>query len=118
MLIGAAWIGLMTETEELDAGGICTRRQTNAWRTSDPDEAVRLWRAASTTAEVAILITPFGRAQGGGLKLAVALAQRGLPVSYGPMPAGTGTDPWVDLAGYPKLPRPELPPPDPSYWGG
>src|SRR6516164_2292642 len=75
MLIGACWIGLMTKTEELDARGICTRRHSDAWRTRDPDEAVRLWRATSASAEVEIRITPAGRARGRGIEFTVALVQ-------------------------------------------
>ena len=85
MLIGARWIGLMTETVEFNADNIRIRQQTDAWRTRDVDEAVCIWGATAATTPVEIFITPEGRVRGRGIELAVALVQRGVPVNYGPV---------------------------------
>lgn len=63
------------------------------------DEATRVWRAASASAEVEILITPAGRACGRGIELAVALAQRGVPVTFNPIHVPEDAAGWVDGTG-------------------
>ena len=63
------------------------RRHSDAWRTRDVDEAVRIWRATSRTTPVEIFITPKGRECGRGIELAVELAKRGVPVNYSPVRA-------------------------------
>jgi hypothetical protein len=96
MLIGAYWIGLMTETEEFNADNIRVRRHSDAWRTHDVDEAVRIWRATTATTPVEIFITPKGRECGRGIELAFALVQRGVPVNYGPAHMRMDELAWVD----------------------
>jgi hypothetical protein len=106
MLIGARWIGLITEAEEFDANDICVWRHSGAWRTRDVDEAARIWRATAATTPVQIFITPMGRECGRGIELAVALVQRGVRVNYGPVSAQKDDLNWVDGGALEDLPRP------------
>jgi hypothetical protein len=110
MLIGARWIGLMTETEEFDADDVCVRRHSGAWRTRDVDEAARIWRATAATIPIEIFITPKGRGCGRGIEVAVALVQRGVTVNYSPVSAREDELAWVDGGALEDLPRPNFSP--------
>jgi hypothetical protein len=84
--IGVGWITFVIEVLNLDEHGCCIGGGRQYRRVRDPDLAARVWRACAFTGPVKAAITPKARATGKGIEIAVALAQRGIPVSFDALP--------------------------------
>jgi hypothetical protein len=92
---GAGWITFVIECTDLDEDGCCIGGARQYQRVRDPDLAARIWRTLASAGTVTSSLTQRGRDTGKGIEYAVALTQRGLPVTFNPGPPETWDNPFI-----------------------
>jgi hypothetical protein len=123
LLIGAAYIGTLIETQKNDPQGNCIIQHRYARRTADPEEAAAEYHCIAAAFGIGPLavgvgplgcvtspeggirrhlegahVTEAGMASATGLQFTRALWQRGVPIAFRPATACTRDElAWVDL---------------------